>query len=78
MNRILAIFSAMLLSSALMGQDEMGTIALKYPFLDTSKNHLEFYGERAGMDRLYEKLDRVIFEGTTSRFHQKFEQEQGQ
>jgi lysophospholipase L1-like esterase len=63
MNRILAIFSAILLSSALMGQDEMGTIALKYPFLDTSKNHLEFYGERTGMDRLYEKLDRVIFEG---------------
>jgi len=63
MNRILVIFSAILLSSALMGQDEMGTIALKYPFLDTSKNHLEFYGERAGMDRLYEKLDRVIFEG---------------
>ena len=63
MNRLLTIFSAILLSGSLMGQHEMGTIALEYPFLDTSKNHLEFYGDRAGMDRLYEKLDRVIFDG---------------
>lgn len=43
-------------------QDEMGAIALKYPFLDTSANHLAFYGNRKGMDALYEKLDRVLFE----------------
>jgi lysophospholipase L1-like esterase len=40
----------------------MGAIALKYPFLDTSANHLAFYGNRKGMDALYEKLDRVLFE----------------
>jgi hypothetical protein len=43
-------------------QDEMGAIALKYPFLDTSANHLEFHGNRKGMDALYERLDRVLFE----------------
>ena len=43
-------------------QDEMGAIALKYPFLDTSANHLEFHGNRKGMDELYERLDRVLFE----------------
>lgn len=44
------------------GQDDLGGLALKYPFLDTSANHLQFYGSEQGMAKFYEKLDRVIFE----------------
>ena len=46
----------------LMAQDDLGSLALKYPFLDTSANHLQFYGSEQGMAKFYEKLDRVIFE----------------
>jgi len=62
MNRIITLLGVLLLSTSLSAQHEMGTIALEYPFLDTAKNHLEFYGSRSGMDRFYEKLDRAIFE----------------
>ena len=48
---------------ALNAQEEMGGIALRYPFLDTSKNHLQYFGSREGMERFYEKLDQAIFEG---------------
>ena len=46
----------------LSAQEEMGAIALRYPFLDTSKNHIEFYGKREGMEKFYQKLDKVIFD----------------
>lgn len=63
MNRLGFVFCAIMAVLNLKGQDELAKIALDYPFLDTSKNHLEFYGSRDGMDRLYTKLDRLLFEG---------------
>jgi lysophospholipase L1-like esterase len=41
----------------------MGAIALRYPFLDTSANHFQYFGNTKGMERFYEKLDAAIFEG---------------
>ena len=52
----------MVLAIPVQAQEEMGEIALKYPFLDTSANHLQFFGSEKGMEKFYEKLDRAIFE----------------
>lgn len=47
---------------AVHAQSEMGAIALKYPFLDTAQNHLEYFGSRAPMEQFYTKLDELLFE----------------
>ena len=46
----------------LSAQEEMGAIALRYPFLDTSRNHIEFFGKSDGMEKFYQKLDKAIFD----------------
>ena len=61
MMRSLAI--AFLLSAASMhGQHHMEALALKYPFLDTAKNHIEYYGNEQALEGFFKKLDRAIFE----------------
>jgi hypothetical protein len=45
--RIIVAFSALFaMTFSAHAQQEMGGIALKYPFLDTSANHLQFFGEQ--------------------------------
>lgn len=44
------------------GQDHMEALALKYPFLDTAKNHLAYYGSEQALEGFFKKLDHVIFE----------------
>ena len=60
--RIFIAFVMVLAVLPVQAQEEMGGIALKYPFLDTSANHLQFFGSDKGMEKFYEKLDRAIFE----------------
>ena len=60
--RIFIAFVMILAALPVQAQEEMGGIALKYPFLDTSANHLQFFGSDKGMEKFYEKLDRAIFE----------------
>jgi lysophospholipase L1-like esterase len=45
------------------GQESLNTLALKYPFLDTSKQSLQFFGSEDALEHFFEKLDRTIFEG---------------
>ena len=61
----------------LSAQEEMGAIALRYPFLDTSKNHIEFFGKSDGMEKFYQKLDKAIFdnEGKVNIVHVGREEE---
>ena len=47
----------------LQGQESLGALSLKYPFLDTTKQSLQYFGSEDALERFFEKLDRTIFEG---------------
>jgi lysophospholipase L1-like esterase len=47
----------------LQGQESLGALSLKYPFLDTTKQSLQYFGSEEALKGFFEKLDRVIFEG---------------
>jgi lysophospholipase L1-like esterase len=44
------------------GQKEMHDLAWEYSFLDTSKSHLQYYGDSNALQGFFTKLDQVIFE----------------
>ena len=44
------------------GQKEMHELAWEYPFLDTSKSHLQYYGDSNALQGFFTKLDQVIFQ----------------
>ncbi|MDC0615646.1 GDSL-type esterase/lipase family protein [Schleiferiaceae bacterium] len=48
---------------ALQGQESLGALSLKYPFLDTTKQSLQYFGSDDALKHFFEKLDRAIFEG---------------
>ena len=61
MMRLLVI--AFLLGAASMqGQEHVEALALKYPFLDTAKNHMEYYGSEQALEGFFNKLDQAIFD----------------
>ncbi|MDG1903694.1 MAG: hypothetical protein P8I37_04955 [Schleiferiaceae bacterium] len=47
----------------LQGQESLGALSLKYPFLDTTKQSLQYFGSEDALESFFEKLDRTIFEG---------------
>ena len=44
------------------GQEHVEALALKYPFLDTAKNHMEYYGSEQALKGFFNKLDQAIFD----------------
>lgn len=63
MNRRLVLVVLLFAAFGARAQEELGRIALEYPFIDTSKSHLQFFGSETALDAFYEKLDAAIFEG---------------
>ena len=60
---IRAFVIAFLLGAAsIQGQDHVEALALKYPFLDTAKNHMEYYGSEQALKGFFNKLDQAIFD----------------
>ena len=60
---IRAFVIAFLLGAASMqGQEHVEALALKYPFLDTAKNHMEYYGSEQALKGFFNKLDQAIFD----------------
>ena len=55
---IFVCFGALSLSA----QDHVEALVLKYPFLDTAKNHIQFYGNSDALEGCFTKLDKAIFE----------------
>ena len=55
---IFVCFGALSLSA----QDHVEALALKYPFLDTAKNHIQYYGKADALEGFFTKLDKAIFE----------------
>ena len=55
---IFVCFGALSLSA----QDHVEALALKYPFLDTAKNHIQYYGNEDALEGFFTKLDKAIFE----------------
>lgn len=47
----------------LQGQESIGALSLKYPFLDTTKQSLQYFGSEDALEYFFKKLDRTIFEG---------------
>ena len=47
----------------LQGQESLGALSLKYPFLDTTKQSLQYFGSEDALEYFFKKLDRTIFEG---------------
>ena len=47
---------------SLQAQDNVEALALKYPFLDTAKNHIQYFGSENALEGFFEKLDKAIFE----------------
>ena len=47
---------------SLSAQDHVEALALKYPFLDTAKNHIQYYGNADALEGFFTKLDKAIFE----------------
>lgn len=55
---IFVCFGALSLSA----QDHVEALALKYPFLDTAKNHIQYFGNTDALEGFFTKLDKAIFE----------------
>ena len=55
---IFVCFGALSLSA----QDHVEALALKYPFLDTAKNHIQYFGSGEAWEGFFTKLDKAIFE----------------
>ena len=62
MKQTLAFFF-LLIAASLKGQESLSTLALKYPFLDTTKQSIQYYGSDDALEGFFKKLDRTIFEG---------------
>lgn len=62
MKQTLAFFF-LLITVSLKGQESLSTLALKYPFLDTTKQSIQYYGSDDALEGFFKKLDRTIFEG---------------
>ena len=62
MKQTLAFFF-LLIAVSLKGQESLSTLALKYPFLDTTKQSIQYYGSDDALEGFFKKLDRTIFEG---------------
>ena len=46
----------------LQGQESLGALSLKYPFLDTTKQSLQYFGSEDALEYFFKKLDCTIFE----------------
>ena len=63
MRQRLAVVLFMVGALALQAQESLNALALKYPFLDTTKQSLQYFGSEDALAHFFEKLDRTIFEG---------------
>lgn len=46
----------------LQGQESLSALSLKYPFLDTTKQSLQYFGSEDALEYFFKKLDSTIFE----------------
>jgi len=58
--RLALLFIAFTL--VLQGQESLGALSLKYPFLDTTKQSLQYFGSEDALEYFFKKLDCTIFE----------------
>ena len=56
------VIAFLLGAASMQGQDHVEALALKYPFLDTAKNHMEYYGSEQALKGFFNKLDQAIFD----------------
>ena len=50
------VIAFLLGTASMQGQDHVEALALKYPFLDTAKNHMEYYGSEQALKGFFNKL----------------------
>ncbi len=65
------VIAFLLGAASMQGQEHVEALALKYPFLDTAKNHIAYYGSEQALEGFFKKLDQAIFafEGKVNVFH---------
>lgn len=56
------VIAFLLGAASMQGQEHVEALALKYPFLDTAKNHMEYYGNEQALKGFFNKLDQAIFD----------------
>ena len=56
------VIAFLLGAASMQGQEHVEALALKYPFLDTAKNHMEYYGSEQALKGFFNKLDQAIFD----------------
>ena len=56
------VIAFLLGAASMQGQEHVESLALKYPFLDTAKNHMEYYGSEQALIGFFNKLDQAIFD----------------
>ena len=56
------VIAFLLGAASMQGQEHVEALALKYPFLDTAKNHMEYYGSEQALEGFFNKLDQAIFD----------------
>ncbi len=56
------VIAFLLGAASMQGQEHVEALALKYPFLDTAKNHIAYYGSEQALEGFFNKLDQAIFD----------------
>lgn len=56
------VIAFLLGAASMQGQEHVESLALKYPFLDTAKNHIAYYGSEQALEGFFNKLDQAIFD----------------
>ncbi len=56
------VIAFLLGAASMQGQEHVEALALKYPFLDTAKNHMKYYGSEQALKGFFNKLDQAIFD----------------
>ena len=69
-SKVISTLATLLISCSLQAQDFMidSTLKERYPFVDWSRNRLDFYGDAPNFERLFEKLD-SLYDGQESRLN---------
>ena len=60
--RVLVIIALLTSITFAKAQDNLEALALKYPFLDTAKSHIQYFGKEDALEGFFEKLDAAIFD----------------